>query len=58
MLTLSLEDNITPYISNASTNEFTKVSSESEAIVNSNTLQGKRKNKDKTKTKVKKLSKL
>jgi hypothetical protein len=54
MLTLSLEDNITPYMSNA----LTKISSESEAIVNSNTLQGKRKNKDKTKTKVKKLSKL
>ena len=51
MLSLSFEDNITP-------NAFTKVSSESEAIVNSNTLQGKRKNKDKIKTKVKKLSKL
>ena len=52
---LSLEDNIYP-------NAFSKVSLESEAIVNSNTLQGKRKNKDKTKTKtktkVKKLSKL
>jgi hypothetical protein len=48
---LSLEDNITH-------NAFYKVSSESEAIVNSNTLQGKRKNKDKTKTKAKKLSKL
>lgn len=44
---LSLEDNITPYTSNAL---------ESEAIVNSNTLHGKRKNK--TKTKVKKFSKL
>jgi hypothetical protein len=50
---LSLEDNITP-------NAFSKVSSKSEDIVNSNTLQVKRKNKDKTKTKikVKKLSKL
>lgn len=49
MLTCSLEDNITPYTSN---------SFESETIVNSNTLQGKRKNKDKTKTKIKKFSKL
>lgn len=49
MLTCSLEDNITPYMSNTL---------ESETIVNSNTLQVKRKNKDKTKTKVKKLSKL
>ena len=47
MLTCSLEDNITPYTSN---------SLESETIVNSNTLQGKRNNK--TKTKVKKFSKL
>lgn len=46
---LSLEDNITPCMSNAL---------ESETIVNSNTVQVKRNNKNKNKTKVKKLSKL